>query len=211
VDQKLINRTMKKIDIICILDMSGSMESIIDKAREGFNQFLKEQQESKNKIKFSLLFFDTNFYMPYKNINIKKVKPVNEDTYYAHGGTSLLDAVGFSINSYLDDLALIPKNKRSDKTLFVILTDGFENSSKVYHRELIKNMVTEIQEEFKASFIYLGANQDACFEAESMGINKTNAFNYDATNNGITVAYANISKSVNYYANNDVKENLFQQ
>ena len=65
---------MKKIDIICVLDMSGSMESIIGKAREGFNQFLKEQQQSENKIKLSLLFFDTNFYMPYKNINIKKMK-----------------------------------------------------------------------------------------------------------------------------------------
>ena len=43
---------MKKIDIICVLDMSGSMSSIIAKAREGFNQFLKEQKESNNKIKF---------------------------------------------------------------------------------------------------------------------------------------------------------------
>jgi len=202
---------MKKIDIICVLDMSGSMESIIGKAREGFNQFLKEQQQSENKIKLSLLFFDTNFYMPYKNINIKKIKPVNEDTYYAHGGTSLLDAIGFSIESYLDDLAVIPKNKRVDKTLFVILTDGFENSSKVYHRELIKLMVTEMREEYNANFIYLGANQDACFVAESMGMDRSNAFNYDATNDGITVAYSKISTATSYYASNDVSENLFQQ
>ena len=48
---------MKKLDIICILDMSGSMDSIIVKAREGFNKFMNEQKESNNKIKFSLLFF----------------------------------------------------------------------------------------------------------------------------------------------------------
>ena len=202
---------MKKIDIICVLDMSGSMSSIIAKAREGFNQFLKEQKESNNKIKFSLLFFDTSFYMPYKNISIKKIKPVNEDTYYANGGTALLDAVGFSIDSYLDDLALTPKNKRADKTLFVILTDGEENSSKVYHRELIKLMVTEMQEEFVTSFIYLGANQDSCFQAESMGMNRSNAFNYDATNDGITVAYSKISEATTYYSSNNVKDNLFQQ
>ena len=202
---------MKKIDIICILDMSGSMSSIIDKAREGFNQFLNEQKQSENKIKFSLLFFDTNFYMPYKNINIKNVKPVNEDTYYAGNCTSLYDAIGVSIDSYLDDLALIPKNKRADKTLFVILTDGQENSSIVYHRELIKLMVTQMREDFKTEFIYLGANQDSCFQAESMGMSRNNAFNYDATNEGITVAYSNISTATAYYSSNDVKDNLFQQ
>ena len=72
-------------------------------------------------------------------------------------------------------------------------------------------MVTKMQEEFGMSFIYLGANQDACFVAESMGINSSNAFNYDATNDGITIAYANISKATSYYVNNDVKENLFQK
>ena len=202
---------MKKIDIICILDMSGSMSSIIEKARDGFNMFLKEQKQSKNKINFSLMFFDTNFYAPYKNVNINKVKKLNENTYYACGCTALYDAVGSSAEDYLDYLSSKPKEKRADKTLFVILTDGYENSSNVYHKEYIKNMVTHLQEDFNISFIYLGANQDACFEAESMGINSSNAFNYDATNDGITVAYANMSKATAYYIDNDVKDNLFQQ
>lgn len=202
---------MKKLDIICILDMSGSMESIIVKAREGFNKFLNEQKESGNKIKFSLMFFDTNFYMPYKNVNIKKVKEVNEDTYYADGCTSLYDAVGSCIDNYLDYLGETPKGKRADKTLFVILTDGEENSSKVYHRELIKLMVTDMREQYNSEFIYLGANQDACFQAEIMGMNRSNASNYDATNDGITVAFSKMSTATSYYANSDVKDNLFQQ
>ena len=202
---------MNKLDIVCILDMSGSMSNIIVKAREGFNQFLKKQKESDNKIKFSLLFFDTEFFMPYKNISIKNVKKVTDKTYYARGGTALYDALGTSIDDYLDYLGVTPKNKRANKTLFVILTDGFENASKVYHKDLIKRMVTNMREEYNVNFIYLGANQDACFEAESMGIDKSNAFNYDATNDGITVAYSNISKATTYYANNNVITNLFQQ
>lgn len=202
---------MKKIDIICVLDMSGSMDSIISKAREGFNGFLREQKSSNNKINFSLMFFDTDFFMPYKNVNIQKVEEINEKTYYARGGTSLYDAIGMCIDNYIDYLGTKSKKKRADKTLFVILTDGFENSSKVYDKDLVKLMVTDMQELFKSSFIYLGANQDACFVAESMGIDRSNAFNYDATNDGITTAYANISKATAYYADNDVKENLFQQ
>jgi uncharacterized protein YegL len=191
--------------------MSGSMSSIIEKARDGFNQFLKEQKSSKNKIKFSLLFFDTNFYMPYKNVNIEDVEEVNEDTYYANGGTALYDAIGFMIDNYTEKLAKTPKHKRADKTLFIILTDGFENSSTVYNRELIKDMVTDMRENLKSEFIYLGANQDACFVAESMGMNSSNAFNYAATNEGISVAYSSISKATVYYADNDVNDNLFQK
>lgn len=202
---------MKKININCIIDMSGSMCSIIEKAREGFNQFLKEQKSSKNKIKFSLLFFDTDFYMPYKSVNIEDVEEVNEDTYYANGGTALYDAIGFSIDTYVEKLAKTSKNKRADKTLFVILTDGEENSSQVYNRELIKAMVTDMRENLKCEFIYLGANQDSCFVAESMGMSSSNAFNYAATGDGITVAYSSISKATAYYADNDVSEKLFQE
>ena len=189
--------------------MSGSMSNIIVKAREGFNTFLKEQQQSENEIIFSLLFFDTRFHMPYNHVNVKKVLPVDENTYYARGGTSLYDAIGFSINNYLDELGAT--QERSDKTLFVILTDGEENSSTIFNLNLIKLMVTEMREEFNCEFIYLGANQDSNFQADKMGMDKSNAFNYNATDDGITVAYANISKATIYYANNDVKENLFQQ
>jgi len=202
---------MKKIDIICILDMSGSMSSIIETARKGFNKFLKEQQESENKIRFSLMFFDTNFYMPYNNVDIQEVKKLNENTYYADGCTAMLDAVGKNLEDYLDYLGQTPKDERADKTLFVILTDGQENSSRVYHRDLIKLMVTEMREEFNASFLYLGANQDACFEAEIMGMDRSNVFNYDHNDTGITIAYANLSKATAYFMDNDVNENLFQQ
>lgn len=202
---------MNKIDIICLLDMSGSMSCMINDARKGFNTFLREQKESNNQINFSLLFFDTNFYMPYKNVNIKNVKKVNEKTYYPNGGTSLYDALGKMCDDYIDMLGTTPKNKRSDKALFVILTDGEENSSIVYSREQVKYLVTELREEFKVEFIYLGANQDACFVAESLGMDRSNAYTYENNNTGITVAYSKISKATTYYSNNDVKDNLFQQ
>lgn len=202
---------MKKINIICILDMSGSMNSIIEKARDGFNDFLKEQKNSGNDINFTLMFFNTTFYVPYKNVPINEVKKLKEDSYYAQGCTSLYDAIGISIDDYMDYLGDTPNEFRSDKTLFVILTDGEENSSKIYHKDLIKLMVTQMRDEFKCEFIYLGANQDACYQAEIMGMDRSNAFNYEATNDGITVAYSNISKATTYYASNEVKNNLFQQ
>lgn len=190
--------------------MSGSMSSMIEDARKGFNTFLEEQKKSDNTIVFSLLLFDTNFYMPYKNVNIKMVNKVNKDTYYPGGGTSLYDAMGKTMEDYLDTLGSISKEKRSDKTLFVILTDGEENSSHVYSREQVKFLVTELREELNIEFIYLGANQDACFVAESLGMDRSNAYTYENNNTGITVAYSKISSAVTYYSNNNVTENLIQ-
>ena len=199
------------VNIICIIDKSGSMQSIVDEAINGFNMFLKEQQEAEYKSKLSLLLFDTSFDKIYKNVKIKNVQPLNRNTYKPDSFTALYDSIGKECDEYLDFLAEIPSEERPTKTLFVILTDGFENASRQYHRDLIKRIVTEMREELNCEFIFLGANADACFQAESMGMSGNNAFSYSATNDGINVAYCAISKAVNTYATTDIKDNLFQE
>jgi len=185
------------------------MKSIINEAILGFNTFLKGQQEADYKARLSLLFFDTTFEKIYNNVKIKDVQPLNRNTYRIGGGTSLNDAIGIECDSYLDFLAETPLEKRPIKTLFVVTTDGFENASKEYHLDLVKRMVTEIREEFKAEFIFLGASADACFQAESMGISSSNAFSYAATGDGIQIAYSKIASATNTYATTDATEHLF--
>ena len=202
---------MKTVNIICIIDKSGSMRSIVDKAIDGFNSFLKEQQNDDYNAIMSLLLFDTQFNKVFSNLKIQKVKPLTNKTYIPAGGTSLLDSIGMSIDEFVDMLADTPKEERPDKTLFVILTDGEENSSTQYHSDLIKMMVNDMRENFNAEFIYLGANQDACLQAEMMGISRTNAYNYAATDDGIQVAYANAAKATKVYATTDATDNLFQE
>ena len=212
---------MKKIDIICIIDKSGSMKSIAKDSIEGFNNFLNEQKSANYEARLSLLLFNSYFQKLYDNIDIQAIEPLNDKTYIPDNMTSLYDAIGMEIDSYLDKLSKTPKKKRSDKALFVILTDGFENSSKTYHKELIKLMIEEMREEFDCEFIFLAANQDACLQAETMGIPTSNVifpvllrlclpFNYEATPDGITKAYAMASTATSYYVTNDVKENLFK-
>ena len=198
------------VNIICIMDKSGSMESIINEAILGFNTFLKDQQNADYKARLSLLLFDTTFEKVYNNVKIKDVQPLDRKTYRTGGGTSLLQAIGLELDSYLDFLAETPLEKRPIKTLFVVQTDGQENASKEYHLDLIKRMVTEIREYFPAEFIFLGADQNACFQAESMGMSSSNAFSYAATGEGIQVAYSKMASATNTYATTDAKENLFQ-
>ena len=55
------------------------------------------------------------------------------------------------------------------------------------------------------------ANQYSCFQTESMGMSRSNAFNYKHDNNGISIAYSNMSSAVKNYSENNIIENLFQQ
>ena len=65
--------------------------------------------------------------------------------------------------------------------LVTIITDGMENASTEYDREKIKALVEKL-DSVGWVFTYIGANQDAVFEANSMGIK--NALQYDSDENG---------------------------
>lgn len=71
-------------------------------------------------------------------------------------------------------------------------------------------MITEMREEFNWEFIFLAANQDACFAADSIGISKENAMNFDASGDGVTSAYVSISNATKSYRTTDKKSNLFE-
>ena len=65
--------------------------------------------------------------------------------------------------------------------LVTIITDGMENASTEYNRESIKTLVDRLDQAGWV-FTYIGANQDAVYEANSMGIR--NALQYDSNEEG---------------------------
>lgn len=200
------------INIICILDRSGSMSDLAKEAINGFNMFLEDQKNLKGNAKMSILLFDNEFIKLVDNKNIKKVEPLNDKTYVPRNSTSLYDAIGLSIDEEIDKLSKIPLDKRATKTLVVITTDGFENSSRKYNGQKIKEMITDMRDNFKWEFIFLAANQDAMFTADNLGISRGNSLNFSATEKGVKTAYVNISKATSYYrtTNQDSYENIFK-
>ena len=82
---------------------------------------------------------------------------------------------------------------RPEKTLFMITTDGQENSSKRYSYDKVKKMVEHQKEKYSWEFIFLGANIDAIAEAGRFGINQEMAVNFNCDEVGISTSYMALS------------------
>ena len=66
--------------------------------------------------------------------------------YYVRGCTALLDAVGSTVKKVENIQKRLPEEMRADKVIFVITTDGMENSSQEYSYNMVKKMIASNQE-----------------------------------------------------------------
>lgn len=167
----------EKIDIIFLLDRSGSMYGAENDTIGGFNSFIEKQKIQEVDAKVTTVLFDHGYEVLYKRKNLYDVEDLTRNEYFVRGSTALLDAIGRTI---------ITMDKEVDnKVLFVITTDGYENSSKEFSRQQIKNMINNHNWEF----IYLGEDIDSYKEASSIGIKRSHVSNYNKSCEGIEKMY----------------------
>lgn len=190
--------TGEKTQIVCILDRSGSMSTIIDDAIGGFNSFLKEQKKLTDDATITIALFDDRYDLLYNNVPIKEVELINNDTWMPRGTTALYDAIGKTINDVKNAHKDLPKNERPDKVLVCIVTDGFENSSVEYSLEMVKKIIKSSKKD-GWDFIYLAANQDAFSVGSSFGVSCGNTFTFTADTNGVADLSGKLNQAVYYY------------
>lgn len=169
---------------LIILDESGSMYGLEGVCVEGVNHTIRTIRESSKKLpeQKQLLTFLTfsstgksDFRTRLNLADISSVQDYQINDYNPLGGTPLYDAMGAALTE-LEGVAT-----EKDIVLVTIITDGYENASRKYDVEKIRNLVKKLDEKDWV-FTYIGANQDAIFEAERLGIR--NAMNYDANLEG---------------------------
>jgi len=181
--------------ITVLLDRSGSMQSVKEDTIGGFNQFIGEQKKAGDNALLTLVQFDTGgIDVVHESKPIKEVPDLTDSTYQPRGGTPLLDALGQTIHSAGRALAAIPEMNRPDKVVFVIITDGQENSSTEHSKADVKQLIEQQTNKYNWQFVYLGANQDAFDEAGQIGIASAAAANYvgAATADAFAVASSNV-------------------
>ena len=122
---------------------------------------------------------------------------MNDQQYYVRGCTALLDAVGGAIHHIGNVHKYAREEDRPEKTLFIITTDGMENSSRRYDYDRVKNMVERQKERFGWEFIFLGANIDAVEVAGRFGIKANRAVNYECDSEGTKLNYDVLNEIIN--------------
>lgn len=185
--------------ITIILDRSGSMESVKDETITGFNSFLKSQKKESGEARLSLIQFDHEYEVVYLNKSLPAVSDLNAETYQPRGYTALLDAIGRTINEVGAKLAQTAESERPNKVLFVIITDGEENSSREFNKAKINEMITHQKQKYSWEFLFIGANQDAIAEAQNLGITADNALDYAANTAGTQAVFASLAVNVGRY------------
>src|SRR3990172_13083645 len=193
-------------EIVCILDKSGSMASVKNDAIGGFNTFIKDQKNVAGEATLSLIMFAAGYSIIYEGKNIKDAPDLDDKTFIPGGSTALLDAIGKTINAVGVRLSNISEQDRPSKVIFVILTDGEENSSREFTKDKINEMITHQKDTYNWAFIYLAANQDVLQEARNIGISAGQTMNYDSTPQGTRHVYGVMASTVtNFRTTGDSK------
>lgn len=178
-------------DITFVVDRSGSMQSIREDAEGGVNSFIREQQEQPGEANLTLVQFDTRYDFVFRGIPVQKAHPY---VLKPRGSTALLDAVGRAIIETGDRLRAMDESQRPGLVVFVIVTDGQENSSREFSREKIREMIEHQQNVYNWKFTFLAANQDAFAEGRQLGIDSAGIASYAADK--IAAAHAGATRKL---------------
>ncbi len=189
---------MKKTltEIVYILDRSGSMSGLEADTIGGFNSMIEKQKQTGEKAYVSTVLFDDRTEVIHDRVPIEKVDKITNKEYFVRGSTALLDAVGGAIKHIINIHKYAREEYRPDKTIFVITTDGMENASINYNYDQVKKMIEKEQKKYGWEFIFIGANIDACAEAERFGIRRERAVNYIHDDRGTKLIYEGVSQAM---------------
>ena len=181
------------VQIVCILDRSGSMQNLAGDTIGGYNSFLAKQRQEAGAAEVTTVLFDDRYDKIVDSVPLKKVPKLTSKEYYARGMTALLDAVGRTIVEKvgaMDKAGVCPAKRR---VLFLIMTDGQENDSKEYTRDTVKAMIETATEKYGWNFIFMGANIDSVAEAGSIGIRAEHAVDYAYDAQGVKKSFDRMS------------------
>ncbi len=181
------------VEIVCVIDRSGSMAAVADDAIGGFNSFLASQKEL-GEARFTLVLFDHDYQLIYNGEDLSSIPGLDHKSYVPRGTTALYDAIGRTIDQVGERFKY--SRNSPEKVIFVILTDGKENASTDYDREKVAQMIKHQQDKYSWEFLFLAANQDAFAEGQAMNIKTDNTAHYESSKAGTRGAYAAMEKMV---------------
>ena len=185
----MANLNKNWINLVFVIDKSGSMYSSKDDVIGGFNKTIEEQRANKEgKVTVSLYTFNEDVREHYRGIDINDIEKFH---YSPDGMTAMNDGIGTAIDNvgkWLHGRDL-DGEELPGKTLVVVMTDGMENASKEYTLKQVQDKIKEQTEKYSWEFIYMGTDITTSKAADELGFKfktyssrRKFAKNYDIVN-----------------------------
>ena len=178
--------------VFLMLDMTGSMQANKQATIDACNEFvegLKADPHTRDFL-FSLAVFNSNIGLEriVDGVPLGRAPRLDHEHYQPTGATPLYDAMWQSM-----DLM----KAHQGQVLFIVQTDGEENSSRTATRQQI---IEKVAEKTAAGwqFVYLGCDIDAMQQGGELGIAAGNTMSYDRKHTG--KAFADMTAAVTRYA-----------
>lgn len=193
--EKCESTTAEPVQIICILDRSGSMHALVEDTIGGYNSFIEKQKKESGKAEVTTILFDDKYEKITDSKDLQQIEKLTSADYYARGNTALLDALGktiMEIAGKMEKENICPEKRR---VLIMIMTDGKENASTEYNKATIKKLVEETTKNYGWNYIFMGANIDSMAEASSIGIRRDYAVNYSHDEEGVAESFGMMNKA----------------
>tara|TARA_B100000035_G_C21025704_1_gene566121 strand:- start:212 stop:877 length:666 start_codon:yes stop_codon:yes gene_type:complete len=144
---------------ILILDKSASMienkKSLID----GFNDLVLEQQKEKSSNLFTVVMFNHEVDL-FKEDKFENFRLFKNSDILPKGTTALYDAIGTVYD-------IILQNDTHKNITLTVITDGMENSSKIYTTKMLNNMKKDIDKKCKINMTFIGTDM-SCIDSENI-------------------------------------------
>ena len=186
---------MIKTELIFILDRSGSMGGLESDTIGGFNATISDQKTLEEETRVTTILFDNFFEILHDRIDLQDLPTLTEKDYFVRGSTALYDAVALGINKIMNVQKQTKQDGRADKVIMVIITDGYENSSRETNAAMLHKMIDGCKKD-GWEFLFLGADIDAQAAAGAIGIESSRASNFVKDAQGVQVQYDSLNVAI---------------
>ncbi len=188
---------MKKglTEMVFILDRSGSMSDMVGDTVGGFNSMIEKQKGEEGEALVSAVLFNDRSSVLYDRVPLERIGKMTTRDYTASGCTALIDAIGDAVHHIESVHRYIRKEDVPGNTVFIIMTDGYENASRRWTSDEVKKLIGA-KKELGWEFLFLGANIDAVETAAHFGIGADRAANFHNDTVGMAANFADLSEAV---------------
>lgn len=176
--------------VAALLDRSGSMQTIADDTRGGFDSFIGKEREQDGNTVVTLAQFDQQYELVYSSQPIRTVPPL---VLQPRGSTALYDAIGRLITDVGVELAAVPEDERPGSVTVVVMTDGHENASKEWTNTAVRALIAQQEKDYQWDFVFLGSNIDAVDVGTDLGFARDKSMTYVSTTVGVTAAFDSVA------------------